>query len=329
MKWLDNLFAALRQSYTMEDRKSFPFEIRDLPLAYRKLWLEKVMAAIVQVKDIKAVVGRFNSANEIRVPFVDLLKTARQEKHPQIELLCEFFYKLAKAKAKNCPFSSDGKNIKYDDDEIQKILAETPFVKAVEPKKLGQLSAYLHMLAWNMHTDSFAGIYYHGPYKTEKGILIIREFFDLDCREVWSGSEIPFKTIILLAIYNPIDIKMKFYTEMITDKNFNEELIEYAVIVDNNPLNEIGTLLKNVKELAAKQKSRLHALEGMDMKKKFIEIQGFRFRHLFNAAGMDWKPSSEMLYSLAITEPIRKWDLSEMSKEDAFARFESFLDPRK
>lgn len=329
MKWLDNLFMALRDSYTMENRKSFPFEIRDLPLAYRKLWLEKVMAAIAEIRDIKELAGRLNSANEIRVPFVELLKTARQEKHPQIELLCKFFYKLAKAKAKNCPFSSDGKNIKYDGDEIKKILAETPFVKAVEPKKFGQLSAYLHMLVWNLHTDSFAGIYYHGPYKTEKGILIAREFFDLDCREIWPESAIPFKTITLLAIYNPIDIKMKFYTEMANDKNFNDELIEYAVIADNKPLNEIGTLLNAVKELAHEQKSRLHALEDIKMKNKFIEIQGFRFRHLFNAAGMDWKPSSEMLYSLAITEPVRKWDLSEMPKEDAFARFESFLDPRK
>lgn len=329
MKWLDDLFSALRDSYTMENRNSFPFEIRDLPLAYRKLWLEKVMAAIVQVKDVKALAESFNSVNEIRVPFVELLKIARQEKHPQIELLCNFFYKLAKSKVKNCPFSSDGKNIKYGDDELKKILAETPFVKAVEPKKFGQLSAYLHMLAWNLHTDSFPGIYYHGPYKTDKGVLIAREFFDLDCREIWPDSEILFKTITLLAIYNPIDIKMKFYTEMINDKNFNEELIEYAVIADNKPLAEIDTLLNAVKELAHEQKSRLHALEGMDMKKKFIEIQGFRLRHLFDAAGMNWKSGSDMLYALAITEPVRKWDLSEMSRDEAFARFESFLDPRK
>ncbi|HII14785.1 MAG TPA: hypothetical protein HA362_00570 [Nanoarchaeota archaeon] len=329
MKWFDDLFSALRQSYTMEDRKSFPFEIRDLPLAYKKLWLEKVMAAIVPVKDVKALAESFNSVNEIRVPFVELLKIARQEKHPQVNLLCDFFYKLAKSKVKNCPFSSDGKNIKYDSVGLKKILAETPFVKAIEPKKFGQLSAYLHMLAWNLHTDSFSGIYYHGPYKLEKGILIIREFFDLDCREIWPESEIPFKTITLLAIYNPMNIKMKFYTEMINDKNFNEELIEYAVIVDNKPLAEIDLLLKDVKEIANKQKSRLHTLEGVDMKKKFIEIQGFRLRHLFDAAGMDWKPESDMLYALAITEHVRKWDLSGMSRDEAFAKFESFLDPRK
>lgn len=329
MKWLDDLFSALRDSYAMENRKSFPFEIRDLPLAYRKLWLEKVMAAIMQVKDVKVLAEKFNSVNEIRVPFVELLKTARQENHPQVNLLCDFFYKLAKAKVKNCPFSSDGKNIKYGPDKIKKILAETPFVKAIEHNKLGQLSAYLHMLAWNLYTDSFPGIYYHGAYKTKKGVLIAREFFDLDCREIWPESEIPFKTITLLAIYNPIDIKMKFYTEMINDKNLNEELIEYAVIVDNKHLNEIDTLLNVVKELAHEQKLRLHTLEGMDMKKKFIEIQGFRLRHLFDAAGMNWKPESEMLYALAITEPVRKWDLSGMSKDEAFARFESFLDPRK
>ena len=186
------------------------------------------------------------------------------------------------------------------------------------------------MLAWNLHTDSFAGIYYHGPYKIEKGMLIIREFSDLNCKEIWPDSEIPFKSITLLAIYNPMNIRMKFYTEMVNDKNFNEELIEYAVIVDNKPIEDIGAFLDAVKELVHEQKSRLHALEGIDMKKRFIEIQGFRFRHLFHAAGMDWKPEIEMLYALAITEPsLGRWDLSGISKEQAFERFESFLDPRK
>jgi len=210
MKWLDELFSALRQSYTMEDRKSFPFEIRDLPLAYRELWLEKVMAAIVQVKNIKALAERFNSVNELRVPFVELLKTARQKNHPQIKLLCSFFFKLAKSKAKNCPFSSDGKNIKYGCDEIKNILAKTPFVKAVEPKKFGQLSAYLHMLAWNLHMDSFSGIYYHGPYKTEKGVLIAREFFDLDCKEIWPKSKTSFKTMISKLLLLILKVKTTF-----------------------------------------------------------------------------------------------------------------------
>ena len=65
------------------------------------------------------------------------------------------------------------------------------------------------------------GIYTPEYFKTEKGVLVAREFFDLGCNEIWPGSKIPFKTITLLAIYNPIDIKMKFYTEMINDKNFN------------------------------------------------------------------------------------------------------------
>ena len=52
------------------------------------------MAAIVQVKDIKALAAQFNSVNEIRVGFVELLKTARQENHPQIELLPDFSFKL-------------------------------------------------------------------------------------------------------------------------------------------------------------------------------------------------------------------------------------------
>ena len=37
-----------------------------------------------------------------------------------------------------------------------------------------------------------------------------------------------------------MNIRMKFYTEMVNDKNFNEELIEYAVIVDNKPIEDIG-----------------------------------------------------------------------------------------
>ena len=97
----------------------------------------------------------------------------------------QLFYKLVKLKAMNCPFSSDGKNIKYDDGKLKKIMEGISFTKAVESKKFGQLSVYLHMLAWNLHTDSFAGIYYHGPYKTEKGMLIIREFSDLNCKEIY------------------------------------------------------------------------------------------------------------------------------------------------
>ena len=68
---------------------------------------------------------------------------------------------------------------------------------------------------------------------------------------------------------------MKFYTEMVNDKNFNEELIEYAVIWDNKPIEDIGAFLDAVKELVHEQKSRLHALEGIDMKKGLLRFRAF------------------------------------------------------
>ena len=123
----------------------------------------------------------------------------------------------------------------------------------------------------------------------EGAILVVRDYYDLDPRELWPEIEMPHKKMRILAVYRNIKFEIDFANHPMTHESIGPKLIGYKVFVDDKAIkmNEIESLTSKFHEVISSQTKKVNAMSKLDQVRKGAEIAYYLFRGL---RGESWKP---------------------------------------
>ena len=210
-----------------------------------------------------------------------------------------FLFQILKEKMKGDMFCLDGKNLLLDQDEVGQLLKKTHWEHPhhfEEKKKIANLTVTANNVCYTLFLDIFmaGGFYIHGPYDAselfgEGAILVVRDYYDLDPRELWPEIEMPHKKMRILAVYRNIKFEIDFANHPMTHESIGPKLIGYKVFVDDKAIkmNEIESLTSKFHEVISSQTKKVNAMSKLDQVRKGAEIAYYLFRGL---RGESWKP---------------------------------------
>jgi hypothetical protein len=215
-------------------------------------------------------------------------------------------FEILKYKVKNDIFCLDGKSLFFDEEEVSKILNEIEWDKTISPenkKKIAFFTVMCNNLCYTLYYDIFmtGGFYLHGPYDAseefgEGAILLIRDFHDLNPKEIWPDLQMPYKKIKIYAIYKNLDLKINFVNHPITKDSIGDKLIAYKIYLDDEEINfnKIDELIDIIHKVSSQQTKKINALSDLDKVRKGAEIAFYLFRRLRKHMGDDGIPPKEI-----------------------------------
>lgn len=217
-----------------------------------------------------------------------------------------FLFEILKYKVKNDIFCLDGKNLISSEEEILELLDKTnwdePFSDE-ERKKIAFLITMANNICYTLYYDLFmtGGFYIHGPYDASKefgegAILLIRDYHDLNPKELWPDLNMPYQRIRICTVYKNLKLGVNFVNHPITQDSIGDKLIAYKLYLDDKEitLNEVGGLIGLLDNISKQQTKKINALSNLDKVRKGAEIAFYLFRKLREYTGDDWRPPKEI-----------------------------------
>jgi hypothetical protein len=173
------------------------------------------------------------------------------------------------------------------------------------------LSGAAQSLVWSTHFYGWTDISFviHGPYQvTTSGghprTLIVRDFFDLNVRDIWPMLPAPgLRTIRLLSLHDDSDeFRIDLFNHLLHARAQVESTQCISLCIDGGPITKIDTmkdLRKHLIEVVRAQKTSLDQMSVRDIAAKFIESRYYAFRGWRLATGGDPLPPAEVYERLA------------------------------
>ena len=277
---------------------------------FSKEWIYKIENAINIAEELnistKELAKYLSGPSHIRAQIYFLLldlKCARIKKEKRVKIT-NFFDKLLKNKAVEDPYGWES-NIVHTKEEIKEILNKK-FNKGNEEisKFLGRLYSAGYHLINGLYTDFYTdfGVECQGQYTLDNNhILVIRDFKDLNPKELWPNLKSPCKTMKIYTIYKNVEFK----TDAISVHTFFKgdqikNLVAWRVEVDGKPLKmkELKPLKDKLELRSVEQWQKLTSLDHESLKIKGLFMKSYTFKDLFQRLNIDWKPSKEMIESV-------------------------------
>jgi phosphohistidine swiveling domain-containing protein len=320
---------------TLEPMSNFMFH----PL-FSKEWVDKIEESIRVVEEnnisIEDMTKYISGPSHLRAQFLFLLldlKCAKIEKERRLKI-ANFFNSLLKKKALDDIYGIES-NIIHSNDEIGKIINRIKFNEGNEEisKLLGRLYSSAYHLVNGLYTDfnTDFGVECFGQYRLDdKHILVIKQFNDLNPKELWPEIKSPCKNLVIYTIYKNIKFKCDAISiHSIYEGDPIKNLVLWVVEVDGKFINSRESLLelKNKLEvLSIEQWKRLISLEFEELKIKGLFMGGYVFKNFFNKLNIDWRPSQEMIDVVKNKEFADEsyWGVPEDGKEEYWKKL---LDP--
>ncbi len=221
-----------------------------------------------------------------------------------------FLFEILEYKVNNDIFCLDGKNLILNENEISQLIKETEWDKPnsnEEKKQVAFLTVMANNLCYTIYYDIFmtGGFYLHGPYDVsdkfgDGTILVIRDFHDLNPKEIWPDLEMPYNKLRICAIYKNLDLKINFVNHPVTKDSIGDKLIAYKIYLDDKEIsiNDIDNIIELFQKVSSQQTKRINSLGDLDKVRKGIEIAFYLFRNLRIYMDGNWKPSREIEYTI-------------------------------
>lgn len=264
-----------------------------------------------KTKTIKEIAELMPSADIIRIGMEDYLilglKLANKLNIYKIskDLILDYFHLLCdilRVKVKSNIFCLDGKNILFSDDEINGILEKTNFDIPLDNKektKIAYLSVTTNNLCYSQFYDIMqtGGFYMHGPYDVsnkfgDDTILLIRDYHNINLKEIWPEFNLSYKKLRILCVYKDLDLKLSFSNHPNSSTSVGDKLIAYKIYLDDNelPKEKIDDLTKELVFETQKQVNRVNAISDLDKVRKGAEIGFIQYKKLFEYFREEPKP---------------------------------------
>ena len=236
-----------------------PMNYTDFHPLFSKQWIDKWEEVINTIENrqiplsklVKTISGPAHLRSQFYFMLIDL-KCAKIEKEKRIKI-ANFFHNLLE-KTSIRDIHGRESNIIHHHKNIQNILKKTKFNKGSPDisKLLGRLYSAAYHLTNGLYTDFYTdfGVECQGEYRLDNNhILVIRQFNDLNPKEIWPKTNSPCKTIKIYTIYKNVRFKTdSISVHSIWKGDLINNLIVWAVEIDNK-LVKSTKQIKKLKEL--------------------------------------------------------------------------------
>lgn len=308
--WIDDFLKSSQRLFASHDPKShLPFFAWGLFPHYSDLWLEKLYELVKSFRrkglKIEEHLDSFPNLSSTR--FILLLAAIHYQlttlNNPKlITSVCNFLIDSIKLRSKTGLFPDDN-NVEYSEAELEALLKRRPLHEASleESREIGKILAALASLVHGLHNDWCTDLSYEitGPYTHQHKTILVRSFADLKPTEIWPEADWNFKDISILTSYKDLSAEIIYVGCHITyDRSTVENLSRFNFIVDGKEITNVAglkALREKLMVVATNQYEKYLNMDFESQKEKFLYQEHYQLKKLFEIAGLDWKPSREIL----------------------------------
>ncbi len=310
MQWIDKILRSYANAVSASDPNGWAgFNCINFWPYYAKPRLDRLWCAYEKAQEknlapsdlTKCFLGPLFLRQEIINLFFNA-KSCNYDKEKTMKI-ATWMKDILVAKCSGDPFGFESVKILKPDD-IAYLMKMFPFrtVEVNEAREAGKLIHACEELSWSYFFDWNYWQYFevYGPYKLPNNhSLLLRAFTDFAPGEVWPQAVnfVP-STIYVYTIYKDVDVKLDFWSHVITRDNLPQKMtrllvLEHGKIVNN--IEELIALRKKMEVAAVIQGKLFRSLNFEELKQKEIETHCYTYRDLCKLLELEWKPTKEML----------------------------------
>ncbi|MCW6159491.1 MAG: hypothetical protein LVQ95_00155 [Candidatus Micrarchaeales archaeon] len=255
-----------------------------------------------------------------------------------------FYRKILEAYSPEDPFSYHGTNKMYNKEEVSRITKRLKWQQN-NPEALREVNKLLASLAsitYAIYNDFFPclGREFHGPYDVSKAFgkgtcMISRDYFNIKPTHLWKHCKnYKYKSVNVLGIYRNLKIKFDFWGNYISLDDMNRKLLYYAVIVDGKQASTPKRIKEISEYLAKKTVEQVRRVDRMSFEQTKLQFQKMAesfFKEMYDAAGIDWRPTREMKEKIKgkkLLKHFTQWAEGRIITPKEIKRGKRILDPR-
>ncbi len=214
-----------------------------------------------------------------------------------------FLFDILKQKVKNDIFCLDGKNLLLGKEDLEKILEQTKWNRpavAEQKRRIAFLTVTANNLCYTLFYDAFmaGGFYIHGPYDVSKkfgdsAMLVIRDYHDINPKDIWPDLSLPYKKLRICAVYKNLDLRVTFANHPTSTTSIGDKIVAYKIYLDDKEIDvkKAEELIDLFQKISQQQTKKVNALSDLGKVRKGIEIAYYLFKKL---RGDDWRPPKEI-----------------------------------
>lgn len=306
-KLLDIIIESVLVAFTKEDLAKvslWPIPTPQGVLYWAKEWSKKLNHVLCLID--KQNVSRLKVKEALKYPSrlvhilwrIDALQRSDLNREERLYVVRKLFGYLADFRKKDL-WCEDGKNILWNFKELRGNKRGLVFflTKDERRRKLffnleASLFLYTELIYWANHP---LGHCFHGLYGNEKGIVLVKEYFDLK-PEVWDFSKnLSFSQVEIFEVYKKgTKIKLEFFERGIrTTESFKQNLLSFALKVDEKVVNQaedISKYLENLQDVIKKGGKFVQSLNKKQLIEKHAQYWFYAIKPLCDLVGEDWHP---------------------------------------
>lgn len=282
---------------------------------YYDLWVSKTVDAIERLnlgnKTYKEIKDILPNPSSIRIQVIKLILSYGgmiEIDKIKIKKFADFFARMSIESSPEDNFCEHSHRV-HSKEEIENILNGIDLKEADLEKArfIGRLNTTLGSMVHGLYNDCSTDLGWDvfGPYEIvkegKKLSFLIRYFPDMSPVEIgWDKSLLSkYKEITIYSFYENVEWEIKTvgcHTMPISGSPVTG-MRYFSVVADgkNLTLNEISSLIEENSQKAEDVYKEVRKKDFEDLKMMILLQDSFQLKKLFDAAGMDWRPDSEMV----------------------------------
>lgn len=281
------------------------------PLWY-DLWVERVAGVIkkldLESKSYQELKGILSVPSNMRAQLQKLIPTYQgvRKNQSDFKVVANFFARMLEECCPSDPFA-ETKNLIHSSEQMDLIMnSKWQSGDVLKARKIGQLITTIGSLGHGLYNDLGVDFCWdaYGPYKvSEKGEnfnLLIRHFPNLCPKELWPDKYLTsVKEISIYALYQDVEWVIPFVGCHASPLSGSivQGLKKYFVMVDGVLVNDekVNNLISEFAQKAEALYKDIKKLSFEELKIMVMNQECYQLKKLFDSAGVDWKPTEEML----------------------------------
>ncbi len=319
MQWIDQVLKSYGNAIAASDSAGWqPFDYFGIWPYYAQLWMDRLWTAYEKAQEKKLepndLTKCFLGPLFLRQELVNVMfysKSCGYDKEKTTKLL-NWLNSILIVKCSEDPYGFNSTKILSGED-VAYLLKMFPLrpVDEKEGKEVGKLIHACEELAWSYFFDwnYWQCFEVYGPYELPNNRkMMLRAFTDFAPSEVWpTATGFEPSTVYIYTIYQATDVKLDYWSHVITQDNLPEKMTNLMIIKHGKILDtfdEMVELRKQMEIAAVMQGKRFKDLSFEEQKAKEIETHCYVYRDLFTKLELDWRPTNTMLESVKNKPPL-------------------------
>lgn len=273
---------------------------------------QKCKEALLKLRAFNLYAGLYHS----EILGLKIIKKLKIYSITQKEIMdfASFFFDVIQEKIKGEIFCLDGSHKVLSQSEVRKLNKGISWTKVKNlgiKRAIGDLIVSSESLIWALYFDAFpdAGAEKHGPYSIKDGILIVREYYDLNPKEIWKINNKYPKLTMYLKYSKNTNISFSYANQLSNKEPIYDKLISFSIKINGKKLSkksELNSLSNYYSKLTQKQALKVNKLSPIKIMEKGAEIYYYRLKGFFKYYGEDWRPPTEV-YSFIKNRGLEFW----------------------